>query len=240
MMINKNIILILAPFVTLNMAAQDDKKLVRQGNGLYEKKNYSDAEVAYKKALSKTPGSVSASFNLGNTLYRQDKLDNAVEQYNQLADNKNLDKKQLGMVYHNLGNSLLQSKKIEESIEAYKKALKNNPGDIETKYNLAFAQRLLKNKPKQNQQNKQDNKNQNNKDKKNDKDKNKDQNQDQKNKNQNQNDQSQQQQQQSAKLTKDAAKRMLEAIQNDESNLKEKLDKEKEAAAKKIRPDQDW
>jgi Ca-activated chloride channel homolog len=239
MIANRYITIILAVSFALNLSAQNEKKLVRQGNRQYENKSYADAEVSYKKALEKTSGSISASYNLGNALYRQEKLQDAAEQYSRLADNKNLSKQQLGMVYHNLGNSMLQNKKIEESVEAYKKALRNNPSDIETKYNLAFAQRLLKNQPKKDQQNKQDNKDQKNKDKKNDKDK-KDKNQDQNNKNKNQDDQNQQQQQQSEKLTKDAAKRMLQAIQNDENNLEKKLEKEKAAAAKKVKPDQDW
>jgi len=226
-------------FVTLNLSAQKDKNLVRQGNRLYDNKKYSDAEVAYKKALEKQSNSISASYNLGNALYKQEKMQDAVDQYSRLTDNKNLSKQQLGMVYHNMGNSLLQAQKIEESIDAYKKALRNNPGDLETKYNLAFAQRLLKNQPKQKQQNKQDNKDQKDKDKKNDKDKKdkkQDQNKDQKNKNE---DQKQQQQQQEGKLGKDAAKRMLEAIQNDEKNLKDKLEKQKDLN-KKVKNDQDW
>jgi Ca-activated chloride channel homolog len=240
MKINKNISILLFSLVTLNLSAQKDKSFVRQGNKLYENKKYSDAEVSYKKALEKQSNSISASYNLGNALYRQEKMQDAADQYARLADDKNLSKKQLGMVYHNMGNSLLQSKKIEESIDAYKKALRNNPADLETKYNLAFAQRLLKNQPKQKQQNKQDNKDQKDQNKKNDKDKKdkkQDQNQDQKKKNENQ--QQQQQQPQEGKLSKDAAKRMLEAIQNDEKNLKEKLEKQKDLN-KKIKPDQDW
>jgi Ca-activated chloride channel homolog len=223
----KYFLILIVGFLCLNVFAQKDKKLVRQGNNLYENKKYADAEVSFRKALEKQSNSIPASFNLGNTLYRQEKMQDAVDQYNQLSNNKNLTKQQLAMVYHNLGNSLLQAKKIEESIEAYKKALRNNPNDPETKYNLAFAQRLLKNQPKQNQQNKQDKK---------------DQKQDQKNNpqdNKDQKKQQDQQQQQSDKLTKEAAKRMLEAVQNDEKNLKEKLEKQKERGPK-VKPDQDW
>ncbi len=232
---NKYSTILFLSLITLNLSAQKDKSLVRQGNKLYEDKKYSDAEVSYKKALEKKSGSVAASYNLGNALYRQEKMQDAADQYAHLADDKKLSKQQLGMVYHNLGNSLLQSKKIQESIDAYKKSLINNPSDLETKYNLAFAQRLLKNQPKQNQQHKQDNKDQKDKDKKKDKNKN----QDQKKDNKNQQDQNQQQQPQEGKLSKDAAKRMLEAIQNDEKNLQDKLEKQK-AAVKKIKPDQDW
>ena len=88
-----------------------------------------------------------------------------MEQYgNSIALQPN-DKERLAAAYHNTGNALLSDKKIEESINAYKMALKNNPKDNDTRYNLAYAQMMLK-------------KQQQNQDK--NKDKNKDQKQDQK------------------------------------------------------------
>ena len=70
------------------------------------------------------------------------------------------DKENSSKVYHNLGNSYLLQNKLDESISSYKSALRNNPKDIETKYNLAYAQAMKK---KQEQQQKQDNKNGNKK-----------------------------------------------------------------------------
>ena len=57
-------------------------------------------------------------------------------------------------IYHNMGNSLLSQKKYAEAIEAFKNSLRRNPGDMETKSNLAYAQKML-----QEQQQNQDKKN---------------------------------------------------------------------------------
>jgi len=249
---NRLIIIVLLSFVCVGSYAQKEKSFVRKGNKQYEQQKYPDAEVNYRKALEQQPNSEIATFNLGNALFREEKLQEAGEQFLKAADaGKN--KTNIAMAYHNLGNSYLMDKKYQESIDAYKKALRNNPKDVETKYNLAFAQRMLKNPPKnqnQNNQNKND-KNQQNKDKKDDKNKdnkdNKDKNnkdkqkqdQNKDNKNDKNNKDQQQQQPQTGKISKDDAKRMLQAIQNDEKNTQDKLKKEK-AQAKKVKPDVDW
>jgi len=214
-------------FIFPNLNAQNEKKFVREGNQLYIKQKYSDAEVSYRKALEKQSNSQIASYNLGNALYKENKLQEAADQYSHLASDGQLNKNQLSLVYHNLGNSMLLSQKYQESIDAYKKSLRNYPNDMQTKYNLSYAQHMLKNPPKQqNQQNQQDNKNNQDKNQKNDKQ-------------QDKKDSKQQQEPMAGKLSKEDAKRMLEAIQNDEKNLQEKLKKEKEMG-KKVKPEVDW
>ena len=118
---------------------KSEKKFVRKGNTAYEHKNYSDAEIFYRKALEKHDNFAVAQYNLGNTLYRQNKFEEAAGAYQKAIGSGGLAKADLAKAYHNMGNSLLQSKKIAESIEAYKQALRINPRDIETKYNLALA-----------------------------------------------------------------------------------------------------
>jgi len=146
------IIIVLLSFVCVGSYAQKEKSFVRKGNKQYEQQKYPDAEVNYRKAIEQVPNSGLAIYNLGNALFKQRKFDEAIEQYNKAVDG-GLKGKELAMNYHNLGNSLLNSQKISESIEAYKKALRLNPTDVETKYNLAFAQNLLKNHPEQDKKN---------------------------------------------------------------------------------------
>lgn len=241
----KNILLIitLATFVS-GSYAQEEKKFVRKGNRQYEKKNFSEAEINYRKAAEQKAGSGIAAFNLGNSLYKQSKFEEAGKEFSAAA-NTSMDKKDLAKAFHNLGNSFLQMQKYPESIEAYKKALRNNPNDLETKYNLSFAQKKMNENPNQNQQNQKDqnkndqNKNDQNQDKNKDQDKN--QNQDQQNEqdNQGQNDQNQQSQANKDKMSKEDAERLLQAIQNDENNTQDKLKKEK-AAGRKANPEIDW
>jgi Ca-activated chloride channel family protein len=240
---NRIYFLILITAMFINPAwGQEERGLVRSGNKQYKSEKYSDAEVDYRKAIEKQPSSGVANYNLGNALYKQEKYPEAAEQYSKATDG-GLDKKELAKVYHNIGNSMLQSQKFQEGVDAYKKALKYNPNDIDTKYNLAYAQRMLKSQPPQNKDNKDD-KNKDNKDKKDqdkkDQDKKNDkQDQDKKPQDQKQDEKQQQQQPQAGKISKEDAKRMLQAIQNDENNTQDKLKKEK-AQAQKYRPAVDW
>lgn len=138
-------------------------------------------------------------------------------------------------VYHNIGNALLKSEKLKEGVEAYKNALKLNPDDLETKYNLSYALNKMKQQQQQQDQNK-DNKDQNkdkNKDQQQQQDQNKDQNKDQQNKDQQNQDQKeqqqnqQQQQQPKDQISKEEAQRILEALKNNEADLQKELRKKK-------------
>ncbi len=125
-----------------NIFAQAEKSLIREGNRLYHKDQFDESELSYRRALEKNEESLQARFNLGNSLYKQERFDEAVSYFGELAEEID-DPLNRSRVYHNLGNSMIMSQQIEQSIEAYKEALRNNPDDPETRYNLAFAQDLL-------------------------------------------------------------------------------------------------
>jgi len=207
--------------------AQTDKKLIREGNKSYDNKKYSDAEVAYKKSLSKNQKSYEGNFNLGDAYYKQGKYDEAAKQFEQLKSQKT-DKKTESAALHNLGNTLLQNKKYQESIDAYKQALKLNPADEDTRYNLAYAQTMLKQQQQQQQQ-------QQNQDKKNQEKK--DQQKQQQKPEQQKQEQAQQKQEQKKEISKEDAERILQALNNDE---KDKHKKKAKVAATRIRIDKDW
>jgi Ca-activated chloride channel family protein len=122
--------------------AQHENKTIRNGNQLYQDKKFTQAEMKYKEAIKKNKDSKEAGFNLGDALYEQKKYEEATEQFNATAKTAK-DKKLQAQAYHNLGNSYLQNKKYEESINAYKNALKMNPEDDDTRYNLAYAKSKL-------------------------------------------------------------------------------------------------
>ncbi len=167
--------LILAAGFAGPVAAQQERKFIREGNDLFEKQDFEKAEVEYRKAADKKEGSFEAAFNMADALYKQKKFDEALLQYTALAKEVK-DKERLGEIYHNIGNTLLSMQKTEESIEAYKESLRNRPASEETKYNLEFA-RHKQQQDQQNQENK-DNKDQNQDNKDQNQDQNKDQNQD--------------------------------------------------------------
>jgi len=241
-----SILFIILALLALNTFAQQERKYIRKGNKAFENGNFDDSEIFYRKAIDKKDDSYSATFNIGDALYKQEKYDDAINQFSDLT-NQELTKEDKAKIYHNLGNSLLNHKKIKESIEAYKHALRNNPSDRETKYNLAYAQKLLEQQQNQDQNQDQD------------KDKDKDQNEDQKNQNQDQEqnddqqnqdqkeqdqkdqkqDKNQQQKQQQPEISQQDAERILQALANDEKKTQQKV-KEEKAKAAKVKVVKDW
>jgi len=209
--------------ISLSINAQADKKYIRQGNREYGKESFSESEISYRKAIDGNKKSPDAIFNIGDALYKQNKFEDAGKQFIENVNmNDDKDKKSAGL--YNLGNSLLKANKVEESIAAYKNSLKLNPDSKEAKYNLAYAQDLLKQQQeqKEQQQDKDDQKKEQDK-----KDQNKDQQKDQNDKD----DQNKQQQPQEG-ISKDDAQRLLNALANDEKNVQEKVKLAKASKAK--------
>ncbi|RKE04559.1 tetratricopeptide repeat protein [Marinifilum flexuosum] len=260
----KKILLIFISLICLlsmEAVAQKERKFIRSGNELFEGEKFENSEVEYRKALDKKINSYEAGFNLGDALYKQKKYEEALKQFQTLAVNEKNPEK-LGHLFHNMGNTLLESKKIDESIEAYKQSLRYNPNSQETKYNLEYARQMKKKQEEEEEQKKQDqnkdqNKDQKDQDKKNqdkkdqdkkdqdkkDQDK-KDQekNKDQQNKDKQDKGDKDKQQQQQPKISKEDAKRLLEALENDEKKVQEKVQKAKAKAmkAKKTKIKKDW
>ena len=206
----KVILFILAILIGIPMFAQQKQSLLREGTKLYNDSSYSQAEIKYRKALEKDQDYFKSSFNLADAVYKQERYEEASSLFNALKDNAS-SKDDLAKVYHNLGNSLAKENKYEKAINAYKNSLRINPTDDETRYNLALTK---KNKQKQEEQNKdQENKDQENKDQENKK--------------------------KQDKISKEDAEKMLDAIQQKEKELQEKLQKKK-VKGKKIKLLKDW
>jgi len=220
-----------------SLSAQADRKFIRQGNREYEKEKYSESEISFRRAIDKNKSSSDAVFNSGDALYRQKKFEDAGKQFMESHRmNEDKDKKSTSM--YNLGNSLLMADKLKESIEAYKNSLKLSPGNMEAKYNLAYAQDLLKKQEQQQQQQQQNKDNQDqNKDQQKQEDKNNDQ--DQKQQDQQKQDENKQQQQQQQEMSKEDAERLLNAIANDEKNVQEKV-KLAKAAKARVKTVKNW
>lgn len=246
------LILLLCVWIT-TIQAQNERKFIRQGNKYFEAAmkdksridtvQFNKAEIEYRKALDKKPDDAKWNFNLSDALYKQKKYDESAEKFKDVAD-KSFNKLEKSQSFYNRGNSFLMSKKLDESIAAYKEALRNNPKDLDAKYNLLYAMSMKK--KQQDQKKKQDQNKDKNKDKDKDKDKNKDQKKDQnkdkdkQNKDQKQDQQKQQQQQQQSKISKQNAEQMLQALENDEKKTQDKVKKIQAMKAQSKKVDKDW
>ena len=223
--------LLLLGSISVHAQQKTDRDYLRSGNKLYNDSLFIKAEVDYRKALDINPKSTDAMFNLGNALLMQQKVKEAMEQYESVSKVEK-DKSKLAEIYHNMGVILQSAKQYPQCIEAYKESLRNNPKDNETRYNLALAQKMLKDQ-QQNQQN-QDQQQQQQDQKEDKQDQNKDQpEQDQKNQQQ-----QQQQQQNKNEMSKENAQQLLNAVMQDEKNVQDKVKKQIQIQGKKL--DKDW
>lgn len=225
-------LLLVANAVQVFAQQKTDRDYLRSGNKLYNDSLFIKAEVDYRKALEINPKSTDAMFNLANALLMQQKAKEAMEQYESVSKIEK-DKNKLAQIYHNMGVMLQSAKQLPQCIEAYKESLRNNPKDDETRYNLALAQKQLKDQ-QQNQQNQDQQQQQQQKQEEEKQDQNKDQQeQDQKDQQQNQ-----QQQQNKNEMSKENAQQLLNAVMQDEKNVQDKVKKQIQIQGKKL--EKDW
>ncbi|WP_448908349.1 VWA domain-containing protein [Hoylesella shahii] len=134
--------------------AQSDRHFIRTGNKLYRNQNYPKAEVEYRKAMSQNGSNAHAVYNLGNALMMQQKDSAAIVQLEN-AGKMEANKTRKAMAYHNIGTICQRHQLYGDAIKAYEEALRNNPNDNETRYNLALCKRLNKNNKEQQKQQQQ-------------------------------------------------------------------------------------
>jgi Ca-activated chloride channel family protein len=213
----KAVVAVLFLLVATSVQAQGDRLLVRQGNKQFRAGNYAEAEVSYRKAVEKNPRNAQAHYNLGNALLGQRKDSAAVVQFENAAKQET-NAMRKAQSYHNIGVICQGQKQYAQAIEAYKEALRNNPTDDETRYNLELCKRQQQ--QQQNQQNQQNKDNKDNKDKKDQKDK-QDQQKQQDKKEQKQD----QQQQQKQQMSRENAEQMLNAAIQEEKQTQERMKK---------------
>lgn len=206
-------------FTSMSAFAQKaERDYIRKGNRCFKDSIYIDAEINYRKALDVNPQSTIAMFNLGNTLLWQNKQQEAMEQFVSAAQiEKDKDKK--GKIFHNIGVIFHSQKEYAKAIEAYKESLRNNPKDDETRYNLALAQKMLKDQ----QQNQKEEQNQSQQQQQ---QQNSDQNQkEQENQKQNQLQQSKAEEKEN-QMSRENAEQLLRSVMQDEENTQDKVKKQ--------------
>ena len=228
-----------------NIYAQSENyaKFYNKGNKFIEN-NFEEAEKNFRVAIDDSLSDLRATFNLSNKYYSEGLYDEAISRQiesTKLAKNKSEKHK----AFHNLGNSLMKKEMCSEAVLAYKNALRNDPSDDETRYNLALAKKC-----EEEQQNDDQNKDDQNKDNENKDDQNKDdQNKDNEDKdNQNKNDQSKddnksekpkENKNQQSKLSPQQIKNLLKAMENAEKKVQAKVNDKKQKGTKVV-SEKDW
>ena len=247
-------------------AALLSEQYVYEGNKIVDE-SFVEAEKNYRMALSEMPSNRKGAYNLGNAYYTAELYDEALARLNSVA--KDGSKSEKHRAYHNIGNALMQNKQCEKAVEAFKNALRNNPSDDESRYNLALAQQCAKEQGggDDDKDNKEDKEDKNNEDKNNEDKKDSDKKQDQEDKNkekgdgdkeskddgnnqkENENPEERKEdkkdgankkpQQQPGKLSGQQIKSLLDAMNNEEKKVQEKMNAVKERGAK-IQTEKDW
>jgi Ca-activated chloride channel homolog len=234
----KNVKYILLLFLPCTIGAQEDARDVYEGNNLYHSGRIPQSASKYARALELNPANRKANFNLGDAMYKNGMMlkdgslgvppgenitpdslanmlfDKAAQNFAVVANSVS-DRDTLHRAWHNIGNCYLQKKEYRGAVDAYKKALKLDPGDEETRYNLAYALKHLPKEKKgggggaadqkQNQQQKKD----------------------------------KQSRPQQPQMSKDQAEQLLKAMMDQERKLQEKR-KQKQEDASRSSAEKDW
>ncbi len=241
--------------------------LVYGANELLEDDNYVEAEMEYRKAISKAPSKAVGSYNLAHSYYKKGSLDEALFRSQEAAKNATT-KDEKHRAYHNIGNILMQNEMCKEAVEAFKNALRNNPNDEETRYNFALAKDCAEQqkdgggeddkkdenkeeeKDKEEEQKKED-ENEENKEKKDEGDQDKkegDKEQDEDGKPKDdkkddgkgeKDDKNQKPKPKPGQMSPQQIKNILDAMQNQEQKVQQKINAEKQKGAK-VKTEKDW
>lgn len=140
-------------FLSFNLSyAQIDKEKLIEGNQSYKENKFDEAEKKYEQAIVSNSKSYEGNYNLGNSLYKQKKTQNAREFYEKSLKNST-NNEQKAQANYNIGNTFLEEKNYPQAEKYFKEALKKNPNDEQIRYNYAFSKKKL-NEEKQKQQQK--------------------------------------------------------------------------------------
>ena len=218
-----------------DIAAQTAHTLLRKADKNYLNNDYKSAEENYTKAQL-AQRTDKGDYNLANSIYQQQRYDEAAKQYADIAIKTQDNKLKFNSLY-NKGNAHFWKKEYDKSIDSYKTALRMNPKDYDAKKNLALAQRMLQ--QQQQQQKDKENQDKNNKNKKKDKKDKQQQEQNQQKQDQNQDDKKEQneQPQTQQEMKKEQARQILKIMDDEERKVQERLRKGK---PKPSRSTKDW
>ena len=182
-------------FFISTSSAQDVNKILSDADKQYQRSEYLNASKLYEEALKTSPTDLTAQYNLGVARFRLNEIDAATEAFKK-AIGLSKDRSMSAKIFYNLGVAYLKSANYPEAITAFRNALKLNSADRDCRENLQFA--INQNKKQLNQKQKQQNSGMSQKELK-------------------------EQQKSEQKLSKQAAEKILQSAQQEESRVRDSL-----------------
>lgn len=208
------------------------RKLIRKGNALYRADKRQEAQVDYLKAYRADSTDARVQYNLATSMFPQDyklvqkeRCDTMAMMFERAAQAETNPLRK-AKAYHNEGVAYQGVKDFGKAIEAYKNALRCNPNDDESRYNLVLCQRQLKNQGGGNNNQQQDKQDQQDK-------------QQQQQQQDKQEKQEKQQQQQEPPMSKENAEQLLNAAMQREKETQKRM-KEAQQQPQRRRIEKNW
>lgn len=155
--VNLPLLLVVTLFMSMHSelnAGLFDFMELDKAESAYEAGEYEESRQIYEKYQKSTSKS-DVNYNIGNSLYRQEKYKEAVESYKKVIFD---DKESRAKNFSNLGNAYVKSgdeKELQKAVEAYEESLKLLD-DKETRENLEAVKKYIKEREKQEQEKQQD------------------------------------------------------------------------------------
>ena len=144
------LILTLIGTATVSADNRQSRKYIRKGNSLFRSEKRKEALVDYVKAVRADTTNARALYNLSTSMFPaawrnvQENQRDTMINYFKTAAQQETNPYRKAQAFHNMGVVLQGAHDFKNAIEAYKEALRNNPNDDETRYNLVLCQRQLK------------------------------------------------------------------------------------------------
>lgn len=237
------------------------------GNELHNDSLYDEAMIEYGKAYSMDSANTVSAYNRGTNLLlknyqdmKSGKVENGIipdtivmQRYEEAekmmaksieGEKVEKNKELVAKAGHNLGLAHHHRMELKEAEAAYKESLRNDPANENTRYNLAVVQYLLKNQQNQQNQQQQNQQQEQQNQQQQQQEEQQDQSQQQQEQNQEQNQQQEQENQEQDQQQQDEKKenyeRMLEALMQDEKELREDMEEKKAVQGIKMDLEKNW
>jgi len=195
-------------FFISTSSAQNVNKILNDADKQYQKSEYLNASKLYEEALKKSSMDLTAQYNLGVARFRLNETEGATEAFKK-ALSLSKDKSMSAKIFYNSGVAFLKSANYPEAITAFRNAMKLNSEDRDCRENLQFAINQYKKQLNQKQQNSGMSPKE-----------------------------SKEQQKSEQKLSKQAAEKILQSAQQEESRVRDSLRSKK--SNRQNRATKDW